>query len=183
LHVELAPWSSLQLARVRSTPHDDNTEGGMSEQSHSLRAELERAQSTLKKTLDQACSADLGEADTGELIRIEEVLAIANRAAKDAVSVRRRIAANHAHDDEGPASREIEDDRGVRWLVFAVYPLAERSGRSVMRAAYRAGWLSFDCGIEIRRLAPIPVDWDRLSTDELLTLLSTAEPAPRRPSR
>src|SRR6185369_1479626 len=86
--------------------------------------------------------------NTGELIRVEEVLAIANEAAKEAVSVRRRLrgqkreasrrtsapsaaqpSVRDANDPSGvsiPADqsrlREVSGDGRVRWTVFAVYP-------------------------------------------------------------
>ena len=159
-----------------------------SEQSQGLRADLERAQSTLKETLDKACTTPIEDADTGELIRLEEVLAIANEAAKEAVSVRRRLSAAGAESGaeggvaaDSPASREVHDERGVRWLVFTVHPSA-KAGRAVIREAYRGGWLSFDSGVETRRVAPIPDGWERMADAELLTLLSRAETA-RRPQR
>jgi hypothetical protein len=56
-----------------------------------LQPTLERAESRLKSALDEACQTDVERVNTGELIRVEEVLAIANEAAKEAVSVRRRL--------------------------------------------------------------------------------------------
>jgi hypothetical protein len=53
-----------------------------SDEARALEPTLERAKTTLKTALEKACSTDLDRADTGELIRIEEVLAIANEAAK-----------------------------------------------------------------------------------------------------
>ena len=150
------------------------------ESTNALRAELERARMTLKETLDQACTADLAAANTGELVRLEEVLAIANEAAKEAVSFRRRLSDRaRVKASELPASRELEDERGVRWVVFTVYPSA--AGRPVIREAYRGGWLSFDSGVETRRAAPIPPGWERMSDAELMVLLAGAEVArPRR---
>jgi hypothetical protein len=158
----------------------------------SLRPKLQRAQETLRSALDQACGADLEEADTGELIRLEEVLAIANEAAKEAVSVRRRIgqvreslAERHArHDEDGKTShREFEDDKGVRWMVFAVHPSTAAKGRAGVRAPYQDGWLAFDCGMETRRLAPIPDSWITLPDNELQSMCLTAEVATKRRPR
>lgn len=56
--------------------------------------ELDQAQKELADALSEACRADVKRANTGELIRIEEVLAIANEAAKTAVSIRRRRSRN-----------------------------------------------------------------------------------------
>lgn len=153
----------------------------MNEEQDSLRPKLERAQETLQLALDQACSADLDEANTGELIRLEEVLAIANEAAKEAVSVRRRL----GRGNEGTAQghREVEDDKGVRWTVFAVYPSVSREGRAPLREPYSKGWLAFDSGLETRRLAPVPDDWARMSDKALVELCGRAEVAPRRKPR
>jgi hypothetical protein len=60
--------------------------------SHALQPALQRAQQTLKSALEEACRADVDHLNTGELIRVEETLAIANEAAKEAVTVRRRLA-------------------------------------------------------------------------------------------
>ena len=159
-----------------------------------LGPKLRRAKQTLRSALDEACRADLERADTGELIRIEEVLAIANEAAKEAVSVRRRLSAEHgamaatveheaagadAQHEHSSSAREIVDERGVRWAVFAVIPSSTDS-RPTVRERFRGGWLSFDCGDETRRLVPIPDGWQQLSDLELRTLWLQAEVSPRR---
>ena len=151
---------------------------------------LSRATSTLKTALGEACSADLDRADTGELIRIEEVLAIANEAAKEAVSVRRRLKTTRtsggttlaAVAPEVPTSREVEDEHGVRWAVFAVHP-SNPAGIASLRERFREGWLSFDSGKETRRIAPIPAGWSELADADLLGLCARAEAAPRRTQR
>lgn len=56
-----------------------------------LEPALDEAQATLQEALDDACTADVERLDTGEMIRIEEVLAIANDAAKRVVSMKRRM--------------------------------------------------------------------------------------------
>src|ERR1043166_3907067 len=159
------------------------------EEHEALRPKLERAQATLQDALAQACNADLEDADTGELIRLEEVLAIANEAAKEAVSVRRRLG---KIDDDTPRDvgapdpsalathREFDDDRGVRWIVFAVHPSSATMERAGLRAPFQKGWLAFDCGMETRRLAPIPDSWQQASDAELAILCGRAEVAPRR---
>jgi hypothetical protein len=167
--------------------------------SEPLRPKLEQAQRTLATALDEACDANVEAADTGELIRIEEVLAIANEAAKEAISVRRRmghdVPPDHANDNPAePTSpgasgtgaptpegaREIEDARGVRWTAFAVYPSRGTGGRAPLPDAFQRGWLAFDSGMETRRLTPIPDGWRDLSEDELRELCEKAEIAPRR---
>jgi len=92
-----------------------------------LEPSLERAKTELRTALDEACSADIEGADTGELIRVEEVLAIANEAAKAAVSVRRRLsrdrsAGGRTSSPISSTSRELLDGDGVRWSVFEVHP-------------------------------------------------------------
>jgi hypothetical protein len=154
-----------------------------SEDSSSLSPSLDQAKKRLKTALDEACDADVDAADTGELIRVEEVLAIANDAAKQAVSVRRRLRSkqpvDRAKPAETPTSREVTDAGGVRWSVFAVHPSAS-SGRATLRAAFQGGWLAFDAGTQTRRLAPIPDGWESMSDRQLLALCETAEVAQRR---
>jgi hypothetical protein len=41
------------------------------------------------------------------------------------------------------------------------------------------GWLCFDCGMERRRLAPIPADWENLPDGELSQMWARARRAPR----
>jgi hypothetical protein len=157
-----------------------------------LRPKLERAQDTLRHALDRACSADLDDADTGELIRLEEVLAIANEAAKEAVSVRRKLAQavnadapTRSETTRSPVThREFEDARGVRWIVFAVHPSTITAERTGFRAQYQNGWLAFDCGMETRRVAPIPEGWLEHSDEQLRLLCEHAETSRRnRPRR
>jgi hypothetical protein len=57
-----------------------------------LRPQLERLQTKIEESLDEVCEdKSVKDADTGELIKIEETLAIAAEAAKEAVSLRRRL--------------------------------------------------------------------------------------------
>jgi hypothetical protein len=164
--------------------------------SERLRPELDEAQKRLESALEEACGADVSRANTGELIRIEEVLAIANEAAKQAVSVRRRLGAaqntsaadEHAEDharDAGAASsaeshRVFEDVAGTRWTAFAVYPSPATASRASLRGTFQKGWLAFDSSVETRRLTPVPDDWRTLSDDGLRELCLSAQPATRR---
>lgn len=148
--------------------------------SHVLRPTLDRAKETLKSALDSACAADIDDADTAELIRIEEVLAIANEAAKKVVSVRRRLSEDgDSRRDSASSHREVEDERGVRWAVFAVHP-GTATARPTVRECFRNGWLAFDSGMETRRIAPIPDGWEAASDETLLELCAKADVAPRR---
>lgn len=94
--------------------------------------------------------------------------------------------------------RTFTDRLGLPWEVWDVIPgVAERragierrdSARVVydrrdgggpwigVRRELAAGWLCFQNGVEKRRLAPIPVDWERLTDAGLLDLMESATPA------
>lgn len=63
----------------------------MSRDSGELRPQLAEAQEALGDALKEACAMDASKANTGELIQIDELLAIAGESAKKAISVRRRL--------------------------------------------------------------------------------------------
>jgi hypothetical protein len=168
-----------------------------------LRAELRKTEEELEQALDEACAAPPAtEVDTGELIRVEEMLEVATDAAKRAVSLRRRrsvdeagrggragrqpregqgvMADAEAAASPGAAHRTITDARGVRWDVFAVHPETRLSPHSQLRGTFSQGWLCYDSGTEKRRLSPIPENWQSLGDVELERLAEQAEVAPRR---
>lgn len=150
----------------------------------SIQPALDEAQKALKIALDEACSVDLSEVDTGELIRIEEAIAHASQAAKEAVSLRlkrraRRTAQLQAEPD--PITHRVFDDiRGKRWHTFAVHGSEATVERAGLPEAFRQGWLVFESNDEVRRVAPIPNKWAELSIDELRQLCYSAAGAPRR---
>jgi hypothetical protein len=163
--------------------------------SEALRPELDEAQKRLESALEEACSADVSRANTGELIRIEEVLAIANEAAKQAISVRRRLrVAQPTPDTPMPGEpagdadptaraethRKFEDGSGTRWTAFAVYPSPATASRASLRGTFQKGWLAFDSIVETRRLTPVPDNWRSLSDDGLRDLCESAQRATRR---
>jgi hypothetical protein len=154
----------------------------MSRDSGELRPQLKEAQANLGEALKEACAMDPAKANTGELIQIEELLAIANESAKKAISVRRRLKKDGAARNEGAPlvtrsrAREFMDEAQVRWTAIAVRPSTSKS----LNAPYQAGWLSFDSGTETRRLAPIPDGWAEASEEELRRLCAMATVAPRR---
>ncbi len=131
---------------------------------------LERAQATLEVALREACAADVRGANTGEMIRIDEMLAIAGQAAKEVISVRRRVHLDRRGDDRSH-HREFDGRDGVRWKAFAVYPSRATDTRVRLPGSFQDGWLSFDCGRETRRHSPIPDNWHELSDDALRSLL------------
>lgn len=165
----------------------------MADSRDDLRPALENAQRALEQALEEACGTDLRTADTGELIRMDETLAAASRAAKDAVSLRLKLRTQRRSGPgaEAPTSRErakgsaaehhrvITDPSGTSWAVFAVYPSARNAERG-LPDGYGEGWLTFEHGDEIRRLAPVPADWQSLPENELQALWEKAEPAARR---
>lgn len=163
--------------------------------SEPLQPQLDEAQRTLVMALEEACAADLSKLDTPELIRIEETLDVASKAAKEAVSMRLRIdsepererkqsASPNAH-PAGAASaatphRVFDDVTGKRWHAFAVRSSSTTSGRAGLPESFRNGWLVFDSPDEVRRVAPIPEGWVDLSIDELRHLCERAVSAPKR---
>jgi hypothetical protein len=57
-----------------------------------LRPQLERIEDKIERSLGEVCAApSVRDVNTGELIKIEETLAIVAEAAKEAVSLRRRL--------------------------------------------------------------------------------------------
>jgi hypothetical protein len=62
---------------------------------HPLQAKLQQTEVRLETTLEEVCDEiSISDAETSELIRIEEALAYANEVAKQAISLRRRIDAD-----------------------------------------------------------------------------------------
>lgn len=57
----------------------------------SLRPILDDAQTRLEHHLDDVCKDNPRTESTGELIKLEETLSLAAEAAKEAISIRRRI--------------------------------------------------------------------------------------------
>jgi hypothetical protein len=156
-----------------------------------LEPELRDAELTLERSLAEACATGpAGKVDTGELIRVEEMLQVASEAAKRAISLRRRRRADKDQRTERTAvggaevaaslaatHRTFIDTRGIWWDVFAVYPEARHTR---LRGTFQQGWLCFDSGTEKRRLSPIPDDWRAQSDAELARLAERAEVASSR---
>lgn len=86
-------------------PVDAEAPGGESP-GEPLRPELQRVQRQLGDSIAQVCAADrVDRLDTGELIRVEESLAIAAEAAKEAVSLRRKLRADRRNGEHQPDDR------------------------------------------------------------------------------
>jgi hypothetical protein len=162
----------------------------------SLVPQLRAAEAKLRQALGEAClMKHPSRANTGELIRVQEVLQIAGDAAKRAITIRRRrrlddvqrteaaaMADAEATASLGPAHRAFADAHGVTWDVFAVHPAPRVEPRTPLRATFKHGWLCFESNAEKRRLSPIPRNWESLSDRKLEELWRQAELAatPRR---
>ena len=97
--VALCERASPQLPRMRSA-----TEGkAASPSAEPLKPKLQEAEQQLDRTLEEVCATPTAAArlDTGQLIRVEESLALAAEAAKEAVSLRRKLKAER---DRGNAA-------------------------------------------------------------------------------
>ncbi len=157
-------------------------------ESRPLDAQLEQVTASLKASLDEACAADVQRLDTGESVRVGEVLAIASEAAKEVVSIRRK----KRRQSEPPRTsgktttqtmgthRQFVDHHGVQWDTFAVLPTTEASSLKRLPEPFRQGWLCFESAAEKRRLGPIPEHWETVSEDELRRLGDAARPVPNR---
>lgn len=160
--------------------------------------ELREAELQLDGALAEACETPpSSEAATGDLIRVDELLATAADAAKRAISLRRRRRVDRTQPEPRASSigdveaamspltahRVVVDPRGVHWDVFAVLPEARVSVHSKLRGTFSQGWLCFDSGTEKRRLSPIPKDWEALEDAQLADLATRAEAASSRRSR
>jgi len=168
--------------------------------SESLQPQLDEAQRAMVLALEEACAADLDKLDTPELIRIEESLEAASKAAKEAVSMRLRLDSQPPRQRKEPGSprapnaqastdasapvphRVFEDSSGRRWHAFAVQSSSTTSGRTGLPESFRNGWLVFDSTDEVRRVAPIPEAWVDLPLDKLRLLCEKAVSARKRAS-
>jgi hypothetical protein len=173
---------------------------------------LRAAEADLADRLEEACAMrqDVSGETTAELMRLEETLLEAARAAKQAVSVRRRRRSLGGVTGDGPRSvglstasappadeafsvRDFVDAQRVEWRVWEVIPSQPHDtahgsahGTTNPLGDYQSGWLAFEAiaSGQRRRLRDYPRDWNKLSNDELESLLARAEAArpPRRQS-
>jgi len=60
--------------------------------------------------------------------------------------------------------RQLRDEAGVEWMVYAVNPVGANEWRSIesLPESYRSGWLCFESATEKRRLTPLPPEWENL---------------------
>ena len=74
------------------------------------------------------------------------------------------------------ASREFIDSDGQHWLVWDTRPTT----RARLNPAFETGWLTFESGRQLRRLAPAPSAWESLAEPELERLCRSAVTVERR---
>jgi hypothetical protein len=178
----------------------------MSEAAHQdpLKPALKKAEAELAKHLDEACEADVGDVSQGpvdELLRLEEELLAAARAADEAVRLRRRLEERGSTDgnvagtqrpppiaappaEAGGRVREFRDRQGRAWRVWEVRPGLGRPLSELHRylGDYLNGWLAFGClDNDLRkRLPKFPPDWLEMSDREIEALLYQAVEVPKR---
>jgi hypothetical protein len=152
---------------------------------------LTAAEEELIARVEEACSLGPeapGEEDTGELLRLEQALEAAARAAEKAIELRTKQRRLREGEDYSCGMREFRDHEGHEWRLWAVKPLIRQKRPGTLdrlRPEYQKGWLTFERldGQERRRLPAIPEDWATRSVIELESLLSAATPVPPRPAR
>lgn len=156
------------------------------EESRPLDARLEQVTASLKASLDEVCATDVQRLDTSESVHVEEMLALASKAAKEVVALRRRRHAKPAHASavavDAPVAehRAFVDEQGVQWDAFAVLPAADPRGLARLPEPYQHGWLCFESAAEKRRLGPIPDAWQTATEDELRQYRVAAQVVPPR---
>ena len=80
------------MRHTRSAPFAPSA---VSREPEHLRPALKQAQTELKERLEEACDEHVANESTGELIKLEEILTDAAQAAKQAISIRRRLGVEH----------------------------------------------------------------------------------------
>lgn len=80
----------------------------------------------------------------------------------------------------GMAYREFVDSTGLSWRVWSTVP----SAGSRLRGGFDRGWLTFerttgDKASPLRRLCPIPADWETAAEDRLELLCRSADEVTR----
>lgn len=165
-----------------------------------LRPALERAQNELDSRLAEACEDHEADESTGKLIRLEELLTDAAQAAKEAISIRRRLGADRRREEAPEAARserpsalvsdhlegirEFVDADGRLWHVWEVPPeqLSARARPGTYAGDFEGGWLAFEAaeGGERRRLPGYPRDWHELANERIEALCREARPVTRR---
>jgi hypothetical protein len=110
----LCAEATPQVLRKKSTPPSQaEVEDGAAtpESAEVLQPQLRELETRLSTALGKVCELPKPEKlNTGELIRVEETLALATEAAKEAVSVRRKLRATRDHRTRESADSGHSDD-------------------------------------------------------------------------
>ena len=72
----------------------------------------------------------------------------------------------------GVAIRIFTDSQGVEWRVWSTVP----SNAGSVAPDLRDGWLSFDSGLQRRRMGPIPTGWEAAPDERLELFCRIATP-------
>ena len=79
----------------------------------------------------------------------------------------------------GMAYREFVDTQGQEWRVWSTTP----SAGTHLRGGFEHGWLTFECtrgnATRLRRLVPIPADWETANATALERMCRAAEEVAR----
>src|SRR5688500_8672616 len=95
-----------------------------------LRPMLRTAESQLVERIEEVCSHEVKGESTAELMRLEETLTDAARAAKQAVSLRRRLRTGHGATEPSQSDSDVDDES-----VGEDRPRAERRAQADDRAS------------------------------------------------
>jgi hypothetical protein len=71
---------------------------------------------------------------------------------------------------------EFVDSNGVAWRVWKTIPTARTSASG----EFERGWLTFESAASLRRLAPIPSNWEAATPERLELMCRAAIEVPRR---
>jgi hypothetical protein len=181
-----------------TTPHDPE----------SVEPALRRAEADLARRLEEACEdierKDLSQESMHELLRLEEDLLSAARAAHEAVRQRRQLgdrpARPHGSDASTPPPpepapdqdatgyriREFNDHERGQWRVWQVRPRSGgRANAERYLGEYAKGWLAFEqIGGDLRKRLPnFPGDWLHMTDEELERMRRRGVDVPQRKAR
>ncbi len=74
------------------------------------------------------------------------------------------------------AMLEFVDSNGVTWRVWNTVPTA----RTSLSGEFERGWLTFESAAALKRLAPVPPNWEDSPPDRLELMCRAASAVPRR---
>jgi hypothetical protein len=70
---------------------------------------------------------------------------------------------------------EFVDSNGVTWRVWNTVPSVR-----TLSGEFERGWLTFESPTELRRLAPVPTNWESAGPERLELMCRAASEVPRR---